>query len=159
MNDSLLQMLQAADCAAGGLIDAVGLLGYYALVSDTIPTTEGVALGSERVALEVVCDVAFDANPVVNMYLVSGSTADKVSLLTEFATGVGVVHWASGPIGGAAFRAGRRMATIPLPPGQEYRAQIGLIVTFASPGVTGGQLSARITYPTTRVHFPAPNAI
>lgn len=160
MNDNLLKLADTLNVDlsnTANVVDLTGFGGLITFISDSIPMLEATTYGNERMALEVVCASAFADSCNVTMELISYSAGDLTSIGTALVLGGYSSHWIAPTIPNTLFTTGKRMATIPLPPGKEIQAYLALILRFSAE--TAGRITANITYPTTRVQYPAPNAI
>lgn len=139
------------------VVDLTGFGGQITFISNAIPLALGFDYGTERMTLEVVCAAEFADSCTVTMELISYSAADLVSVGTALILGGYSSHWISAPLPNTVFFAGRRMATIPLVPGQEIQKNLMLLLRFSAE--TTGRINAYLTPLSNAVQYPAPNAI
>ena len=169
MRDANLILLNNVDCAAGSLIATGVPTAPYVLVSTSIPTRPPISGHSQlspgpgdSVGLEITCSQTF-VDPgacIVSLELVSTTTDDPVAIATAMlATGDYLSHWKSQPIGSAAFKANKRIATTLLPQDRLYLPYLTLFGIFTDSGLTSGRLSAKLAYLTNMVHTPPPDAV
>ncbi len=160
MKDKLLQLASNLSVDTGNtanVADLTGFGGQITFISNAVPTSLGFAYGSERLALEVVCSQAFADSSNVTMELISYSAGDLTSIATSLILGGYSSHWISATLPNTLFRTGRRMATVPLPPGQELQSYVMLVLRFSAE--TAGYITAHLTPMTNALQYPAPNAI
>lgn len=162
MNDVLLTLASAESVATSNTAHVIDLSTITPgretwFVSDLVPS---VGIGTERMALEIVCHTALANSATVTAYLMSfDSDVFVPTIATElFTGGAGLyIHWASTAVAQSAYTRGRRMATIPLPPVLEYKQFLGLAMSFSVPCT--GAMTAHIAPMTNAKFSQFPNAI
>ena len=160
MKDKLLQLANNLNVDTGNTDNVVDLTGYggqITFISNSIPTSAAPAYGTEALALEVVCASPFTDSCNVTMELISYSAGDLTSIGTALILLGYSSHWIAPTITNTQFITGKRMATVPLPPGRSMQAYLAFIMRFSAE--TAGRINVNVTRATTMRHMPPANAI
>ena len=160
MKDKLLQLANNLNVDTGNTDNVANLIGYggqITFISNSIPTSAAAAYGTESLALEVVCASSFTDSCNVTMELISYSAGDLTSIGTALILLGYSSHWIAPTITNTQFITGKRMATVPLPPGRSMQAYLAFIMRFSAE--TPGRINVNVTRATTMRHSPPANAI
>ena len=160
MKDKLLQLANNLNVDTGNTENVANLTiygGQITFISNSIPTSAVAAYGTDALALEVVCASSFTDSSNVTMELISYSAGDLTSIGTALILLGYSSHWIAPTITNTQFITGKRMATVPLPPGRSMQAYLAFIMRFSAE--TAGRINVNVTRATTMRHSPPANAI